>query len=491
VRPARLRAAIVAGILALAAGPLLWAAWSEHGVFWPDEILQTLEQGHRFAFGYGLVPWEFRDGVRSWFVPGMIGVVMKAGAACGIHSGLGLARLVKTCIALGAIGGGYATMRIAERFGGLLAATLAGVLYAASPLVVYFGTRCLTDDMSIPYVAFGVLLLTSPDDSPKVARHRFGAGILLGLATVVRTQNGLLVATAFVVLLAMRKWRSLGAFVLGAAVALALGGIIDWLTWGKPFSSAIAYVRFNLIEGKASAFGTEPMRYYPRTLWTSTGWPIVLVAIGLLAAVLRARALVAIVLVFVVAHVLIPHKELRFLVPVLPIALAASAVGVVALLDRLSKLRFAKAWPDVRWGIVGVASLAIAVTGAIKLRTATFASMGYLGLQKTPAWHFDEPASLLFSRVGERGDACGVVYYGRDGNSWDHTGTYSYFHRDIPLYHARDGGLAPYANYYVAPQGARIPSSYEQVETRDTYALYRRSGTCIDRPSWYSRESER
>ncbi len=485
-RRARLRVAVFASVLSACAAPLLWAAWCEAGVFWPDEILQTLEQGHRFAFGYGLVPWEFRDGVRSWLLPGLIGVVMKAGALCGVHSGVGLARLVKTCIALGAVGGGYATMRLAERFGGLLAASLAGVLYGAAPLVVYFGTRSSTDDMSVPFVAFGVLLLASPKDSPSVARDRWCAGILLGLATVARTQNALIVVTALGVLLAVREWRAAGTFVLGAAAALALGGILDWLTWGAPFSSSIAYVRFNLIEGRASAFGTEPMLYYARTLWTSTGWPILVVAIGLIAATLRARSLVALVLVFVVAHVLIPHKELRFLMPILPVALAGSAVGTALILDRLLKGR-----DKVKWGIVGATSLGIAVTGAFKSASATFASMGYLDKQTTPAWHFDEPATLLFSRVGERGDACGVVYYGRSGRDWDHTGTFSYLHRDVPLYHARDGSLSPYANYFVAPHGARVPNDYEEVEARDTFAIFRREGPCAPAPDWYSRESEK
>src|SRR5215813_1750762 len=50
---------------------------------WPDEIFQTLEQGHRLAFGYGIIPWEFREGVRSWFLPGILGAVMRVGAFLG------------------------------------------------------------------------------------------------------------------------------------------------------------------------------------------------------------------------------------------------------------------------------------------------------------------------------------------------------------------------------------------------------------------------
>ena len=45
-------------------------AMHDEGVIWADEIFQTLEQGHRLAFGYGLVPWEYQSGARSGSCPG-------------------------------------------------------------------------------------------------------------------------------------------------------------------------------------------------------------------------------------------------------------------------------------------------------------------------------------------------------------------------------------------------------------------------------------
>src|SRR5690349_10899391 len=32
----------------------------------PDAIFQYLEQGHRLAFGNGIIPWEYVYGIRSW-----------------------------------------------------------------------------------------------------------------------------------------------------------------------------------------------------------------------------------------------------------------------------------------------------------------------------------------------------------------------------------------------------------------------------------------
>ena len=66
------RAAQVALIAALAAGAALRLAFafSDDGIYWPDEIYKTLEPAHRVAFGYGLIPWEFVKGASSWLLPG-------------------------------------------------------------------------------------------------------------------------------------------------------------------------------------------------------------------------------------------------------------------------------------------------------------------------------------------------------------------------------------------------------------------------------------
>src|SRR4051812_27354257 len=43
----------------------------------PDEIYRVLEPAHRLAFGYGLVPAEFRQGLSSWVLPGLLSGIMR------------------------------------------------------------------------------------------------------------------------------------------------------------------------------------------------------------------------------------------------------------------------------------------------------------------------------------------------------------------------------------------------------------------------------
>jgi GPI mannosyltransferase 3 len=43
-----------------------------------DEIFQYLEQAHRLTFGYGIIPWEYAHGIRNWFLPCLIALVLSA-----------------------------------------------------------------------------------------------------------------------------------------------------------------------------------------------------------------------------------------------------------------------------------------------------------------------------------------------------------------------------------------------------------------------------
>ena len=72
-------------LLAVALVLRTMVAISFPSVYFPDEMFQYWEQGYRLVFGYGIVPWEYRAGIRSWLVPGAIGGVIASstGSAAG------------------------------------------------------------------------------------------------------------------------------------------------------------------------------------------------------------------------------------------------------------------------------------------------------------------------------------------------------------------------------------------------------------------------
>ena len=53
--------ALIAGL-----GCRVYVMFTDDGIYWPDEIHQSLEPAHRLVFGYGLIAWEFIEGARNW-----------------------------------------------------------------------------------------------------------------------------------------------------------------------------------------------------------------------------------------------------------------------------------------------------------------------------------------------------------------------------------------------------------------------------------------
>ena len=496
--------ALVVGLFSLVVlATRLFTAWTDLGVLWPDEVYQSIEQGHRFAFGYGLVPWEFRDGARSWLFPGVLGVLLKIAAWLGASSGAALVHVAKSFMAVLAAASTVAAMKIADRRAGLAASALTGAFMVVFPPAVVFGSRCLSEMASAPLVAVSALLLTlarsgsggdgggGDRDAKSETRRAALSGLAIGLAVFCRYQNGLFVVVFLVGLAAARRWKGAAAFTLATLATGIAGGVLDWITWGKPFASFLLYFRFSVLEGRASGWGTEPFTYYARVLFTSTGWPIVVLAVGALVATKRAPVVAFAAIVYFVAHSFVPHKELRFLLPVVPLFLAAGAIGVVAVATHPR----AGGWlsrRDARAPWLGVASLAIAMTIAMgwALPRESFGAIG-----STPAfrdrsvWHaFEIPTRALF-RAGQRGDLCGVVL--SPEADWGYTFGYTALHRDVPFFRDLDAVALASANYVIAPRGARVPTSFAQVEDVDTFALYRREGACAPPPSGYSRRLER
>src|ERR1035437_4439462 len=90
----------------------------------PDEIFQSQEPAHRLAYGYGVISWEWRDGVRSWVFPAFLAGVMRATSWMGAGSSgylLGI-KLVLSLLSLTTVAFSFA---VAKRENGIDAAIIA------------------------------------------------------------------------------------------------------------------------------------------------------------------------------------------------------------------------------------------------------------------------------------------------------------------------------------------------------------------------------
>ena len=471
--------AATAAILLLAAAVHGWLAWSDQGVYWPDEIYQSLEPGHHLLFGYGIATWEFEQGARSWVFPGLIAAWWQLLAMLGAHSSVALVVGAKALMGACSVLTIWATMRLAARYAGAPAALLAGLLALGFPPLLLLGTRGLSEVPSAALVTLATLLALRPEP-----RQLALAGLLAGIACFLRYQNGIVGAGLVALVWSHARWSGLRWYLLAGSLTVLAGGLLDWATWGSPFHALRAYVQYNLIDGQAARYGVAGAGFYAEVAAASTGPAVVALALGCAFAARRAAAPLLIALAYVLAHMAVGHKEYRFVLPVLPLFLALAAAGLVLALQRVAAPRL----------VAPALGIALAAAMADHARTLTYDQLGLHREHPASAfspWHFYEGANRLLWDAGRREDLCGLWISGAR-RVW--TGGYSYLHRPVPLLWGFKPDRPRYVNYVLVPpawlpapmvlEGVQIelPAVYYPVARSLGWTLLRRGGQCLPLP---------
>ncbi len=325
----------------LAAIPSILAV-AQLGRVHPDEVYQVLEPAWYRAHGYGVLSWEWKEGIRNWAIPGLFSWILRLCHALGIEHPLGyraVLELPQYALHLAALA---AVERWSRRSLPVYGAWLATSLVASYRPVLEYAGRTLSESFSAAFLvlAFERLAASDAEESPE-RRFRRGAvaGALLGLAVVSRYGSMVFVVATLGWLLWGRQWRVLSGWVAGGSVVAAGLAVLDWLTWGKPLHSLLAYTAFNASHQAAVIFGSEPPGYYlpiwlkVLPLWSWLGlW-------GVLRRHRGALPLLGSTALYLLAISVTPHKEDRFLYPATVLWTVATAPAAVALLLSLRSPR--------------------------------------------------------------------------------------------------------------------------------------------------------
>jgi hypothetical protein len=422
----------------------LWLATHDDGIFWPDEIYQSLEPAHRLVFGYGLVAWEFREGARNWAFPGFLALLLKACSLAGINDSGSYIMVIRGVFCLIGAATAAATFGLARSLGAsALSAVAAASLFALSAPAIFYAPRAMGETAAALVVVLGLTLALRPE--ARGWQLALGAA-LLALAVMLRLQTAVFGLGLVAVLAVSGRWRPALLVLTVFAAGMLVFGLVDLVTWGSWFHSAVIYVRVNLIEGRSANWGTASIVYYPVVLIRSMGPAgFLLLALAVLA-VRRNPQLWLLGGAFLVAHSLIPHKELRFMLPALPVACALAGIG----LDQFIEL--APVWMSRSLAAVLAASL---VFSAATFHQLTFHDLGsgpVAGPPGTSAYDFGGPANRLLMQANRRPDICGIKV---ESTLIEWTGGYSYLHRQVPIYRndgpSRESGMY---NYVIARAGS-------------------------------------
>ncbi|MDB5613709.1 MAG: Alg9 family protein mannosyltransferase [Devosia sp.] len=457
-------AAIFVVALAIRVAAAVWYPSVHH----PDETFQYWEQGHRLAFGFGIVPWEYRMGIRSYFIPSILAGVMKVVAAFGGGPGAWTpaVQVLLSAISLSIVATAFEWGR---RAGGTSAAVLAAVLATTWFEVVYFAAKPLTESIATSLLFPAAYMLCLRHSSRMLL---VWGGLLLGLAFVVRFQlaPAVLVITLWCIL--VHGWRCSILAVIATPAVILTGGLLDWVTLGSPFQSVWLNFLVNAVEGKASNYGVQPAQWFLlhfSALWAGVGVVMLLLAfVGLT----RAPVLLVIAVVIVLAHSAIGHKEYRFVFPAVPFLLTLAAIGTARLFD----LAAATYSPGRR--IAGLAFIALCFVATS------------INLANQPAfkgnWVKGSNGLAAFGIAAGIKATCGI---GLASWSWVDTPGYRALGRDVPIYpliseeHARE--LEPAFNVVVT-RGDRwksLEDRYEEVACSGDICVALRSGTCSSMPA--------
>lgn len=412
------------GITVRIAASLAW-----ENIIWPDEICQSLEQAHRLVFGYGLRPWEFVAGLRSYLVPLFLAVILlpfKYLAFNGSFAYTVTVRILLCLLSASLIIFAYKYGRtLAGRLAGLAAACLVAVWYE----FIYFAPKALGDVLAVYLIVPG-LFFAERGLRDKRTSDLALAGLLLALGGMIRYQN----LPLLIVPLAVSFWygfrpadlRLFKGYVYAALIAICAVGVMDRLIWGELFHSFFYALDYYLVRGGATSSGLTPPYWYLQILWHEQKYLLPVLFVFSLPAIPRAKLLWTALVFYLILHSFIPYKEYRYIFLCLPLLMVSAAIGANLLIVKLRARR----------ALVAAALFCLTVFSLYSGVKFTWGDLGYRSGYidgRLSAWTILRAKIRTYRYLSGRPDIRGLsdcVY------NWHWSPGYYYLHKDIPIFFA-------------------------------------------------------
>jgi len=372
----------------------LGAAIFRTDMIWPDEQFQTIEPAVKAVFGHGVLFWEWQHAYRSWVVPALyIPLIAYLGAA-GILGGKGL---LIACRSFTAVAGAFVLLgvkRVLSLLGvGEVAKLIALTLLAFSPSMILWSSATLADTWATiaAWAGLPVILSRFRKQSPL---NWIAIGFLIGLPAVIKIQLGLWSLGLCLGLVGARvRLSHLLWAAVGFAASFSIWGIADAITYGLPFKSLIEQIATGNEIGKTN--GVSPAWSYLAWIVEDQGRGFFLVLLGLLGFALAGpyrddfrnrlvakgtelSILILPSLLLVAGHSAIEHKELRFILPMMPVFYVV--VGFLA--EPFSQWLITKRWAKFA-GAVSFCVVVLMSLGGTMARPLRMSSVNTTELEDT------------------------------------------------------------------------------------------------------------
>jgi GPI mannosyltransferase 3 len=362
------------------------AAWFSKGYYHPDEHFQILEFAN---LKLGKVssqdlPWEYAAGMRSSFQPWIAYLSIKWLRVAGCLNPYFQTFFLRLCTAFLAV---YSISCFVKADMSRLPGNLR-LGYVLLSYFLWFLPFINVRFSSEAWAGLWFLLAVSqiPADRPLTAAEWLKMGIFSGIAFLCRFQAGfmLLGILGWLIVVKRISRKEVGWLVAMWVIILSIGVILDRLYYGRWVLSVWNYFEANILNGAAASFGTMPWYTFIYQLMTAALFPLgVLVFLCLLLVLIEDSKSIVIwcVCPLLVCHLIVSHKEVRFLFPVvnfIPLLLIRGVqygrIYMAGVAGGSGGLRV----PRVLRNVLGYAVLAIGIcANGIALGAAIFLAPSY------------------------------------------------------------------------------------------------------------------
>ncbi|WP_224364814.1 hypothetical protein [Hyalangium versicolor] len=456
-----------------------------HPALHPDAFFQYLEPAWKHLHGYGWMAWEWSTGLRSWLLPGYHGAWMELLGWFGLRRGEYLLlflqvhwALVSSTMAIAAFIAGRAMTREFMGPGGEQSegadserAVDAGGLLAAFgcalfPTLVYFGPQTLTEVPSMILFVWGYALWVDARTRPDRESLRRGlmVGLLLSLGACIRIPNAPLALIPPLDWLLRGRFRTVLAVALAALVPIAMLGALDWATWGRPFHSAIAFIDYNFVQGRAVEHGQAPRLWYVEGIIARTGGFLLVLAVVIAVGFRRVWTWALPGLLLLAYLSTQAHKEERFVVLFWPLLLTAAAAAAAGWIARKQGKADERRSP--LWWVALLVALGLLVEDGLAIAHLPDADYtGKFAVYQAQAW------------VGQRPDLTGLLIEDRVHLNGGYMLTSKNVPQNMLTGELVNNRLFNYAIVREGQAGAWLSArGFARVWSTPGYAVYRRGG---------------
>lgn len=289
--------------------------FNSHGFYHPDEHWQILEYANFKAGNITAdnLPWEYSHQIRQTIQPSFVCGMLVAGLPP-----FTLALLLRVVSLLAAVFVFWMCYKVVVTHH-FPTASLFVLVLCSFWFLPFLCVRFTSENWSGIFLSAAVFYILMKDGLRGISSCVV-AGLLMGMAFIFRYQSALAIAGIamwFIFVTRMKPAFLVAIFLSGLMVA-CLGVLIDYWFYGRWVLTAWNYFYTTLLQTDAPDFGSSPWYFYFVKIVTNTlivDGILVLTAFAVLFIVNPRHILIWVIVPYLVGHILVSHKEIRFLFP--------------------------------------------------------------------------------------------------------------------------------------------------------------------------------